>query len=120
MAFKMKTISELLGYNAEHSEQKSVVFETKMPSNVWGVVDMNGRIDINKNLTKQQKAKAVAHERLHLQQIRDGVLKFDSNNYYYRPKVNGKTIIIPNEFIDTKRRDLPWEQSVIQKLKNKK
>ena len=44
----------------------------------------------------------------------------DSNNYYYRPKVNGKTIIIPNELIDTKRRDLPWEESVIQKLKNKK
>ena len=31
MAFKMKTIPELLGFNAEHSERKSIVFETKMP-----------------------------------------------------------------------------------------
>ena len=30
MAFKMKTIPEVLGFNAEHSEQKSIVFETKI------------------------------------------------------------------------------------------
>ena len=47
----MKTIPELLGYNAEHSEQKSIVFETKLPKNVWGMVDMNGVININKDLT---------------------------------------------------------------------
>ena len=117
MAFKMKTIPELLGFNAEHSEQKSIVFETKMPKNIWGMVDMNGVININKDLSARQKAKAVMHERLHLQQIRDGVLSFNKNNYKYKPKGSNKMIIIPTRLIDTKRRDLPWEASVEAKMK---
>lgn len=117
MAFKMKTIPEVLGFNAEHSEQRSIVFEKKLPKNVWGTIDMNGVIEINKNLSARQKAKAVMHERLHLQQIRDGVLKFDRNNYEFKPKNSNKMIKVPTKLIDTRRRDLPWEVSVEQKLK---
>ena len=117
MAFKMKTIPELLGFNAEHSERKSIVFETKMPKNIWGMVDMNGVININRDLSARQKAKAVMHERLHLQQIRDGVLSFNKNNYKYKPKGSNKMITIPTRLIDTKRRDLPWEASVEAKMK---
>ena len=117
MAFKMKTIPELLGFNAEHSEQKSIVFESKMPKNIWGMVDMNGVININRDLSARQKAKAVMHERLHLQQIRDGVLSFNKNNYKYKPKGSNKMITIPTKLIDTKRRDLPWEASVEAKMK---
>ena len=78
---------------------------------------MNGVIEINKNLSARQKAKAVMHERLHLQQIRDGVLKFDANKYEFKPKNSNKMIKIPMRLIDTRRRDLPWEVSVEQKLK---
>jgi len=78
---------------------------------------MNGVIEINKNLSARQKAKAVMHERLHLQQIRDGVLKFDTNNYQFKPKHSNKMIKVPTKLIDTRRRDLPWEVSVEQKLK---
>jgi hypothetical protein len=117
MAFKMKTIPEVLGFNAEHSEQKSIVFEKKLPKNVWGTIDMNGVIEIDKNLNSRQKAKAVMHERLHLQQIRDGVLKFNRNNYEFKPKNSNKMIKVPTKLIDTRRRDLPWEVSVEQKLK---
>mgnify|MGYP003111789595 FL=1 len=113
----MKTIPEVLGFNAEHSEQRSIVFEKKLPKNVWGMIDMNGVIEINKDLSARQKAKAVMHERLHLQQIRDGVLKFDRNNYEFKPKHSNKMIKVPTKLIDTRRRDLPWEVSVEQKLK---
>ena len=113
----MKTIPEVLGFNAEHSEQKSIVFESKLPKNVWGMVDMNGVININKDLSARQKAKAVMHERLHLQQIRDGVLKFDRNKYQYKPKGSSKMITIPMKHIDTRRRDLLWEASVEAKMK---
>ena len=113
----MKTIPEVLGFNAKHSEQKSIVFERDLPKKVWGMIDMNGVIEINKNLSARQKAKAVMHERLHLQQIRDGVLKFDTNNYQFKPKHSNKMIKVPTKLIDTRRRDLPWEVSVEQKLK---
>ena len=113
----MKTIPEVLGFNAEHSKRGSVVFERKLPKNVWGMVDMNGVININKDLSARQKAKAVMHERLHLQQIRDGVLEFNKNNYKYKPKGSNKMITIPTRSIDTRRRDLPREASVEAKMK---
>ena len=117
MAFKRKNIPEVLCFNAEHSEKKSIVVESERPKKVWGMIDMNGVIEINKNLSARQKAKAVMHERLHLQQIRDGVLKFDMNKYQYKPKDSKKMVTIPMKHVDTKRRDLPWEKSVEQKLK---
>lgn len=120
MAFKMKTIPEVLGFNAKHSEQRSMVFERDLPKKVWGMVDMNGVIEINKDLSARQKAKAVMHERLHLQQIRDGVLKFDRNNYTYQPHKCKPAMVIPTKLIDTRRRDLPWEVSVIKTMKTKK
>jgi len=120
MAFKMKTIPEVLGFNAKHSEQRSMVFERDLPKKVWGMVDMNGVIEINKDLSARQKAKAVMHERLHLQQIRDGVLKFDRNNYTYQPHKGKPAMVIPTKLIDTRRRDLPWEVSVIKTMKTKK
>ena len=111
MAFKMKDISELFNFNKEHSIQGSTVVEKKMPKNVWAQIDVNGKIDLNKNLNKKQKKEAVHHERQHLKQIRTGVLHFDMNNYYYRPKPN-KYFVIPNSKIDPRSRKLPWEASI--------
>ena len=111
MAFKMKKISELFNFNKEHSIPGSIVVEKKMPKNVWAQIDINGKIDLNKNLTKEQKKEAVYHERQHLKQIRTGVLHFDMNNYYYRPKPN-KYFVIPNSKIDPRSRKLPWEASI--------
>ena len=111
MAFKMKKISELFNFNKEHSIQGSIVVEKKMPKNVWAQIDINGKIDLNKNLNKQQKREAINHERQHLKQIRTGVLHFDMNNYYYKPKPN-KYFVIPNSKIDPRSRKLPWEASI--------
>ncbi len=49
---------------------------------------MNGVITIDGRMTEKQKASTVAHERGHLKQIRTGVLRFDTNNYYYKPKLS--------------------------------
>ena len=61
MAFKMKKISELFNFNKEHSIPGSIVVEKKMPKNVWAQIDINGKIDLNKNLNKQQKREAINH-----------------------------------------------------------
>tara|TARA_Y100000361_G_scaffold117951_1_gene109195 strand:- start:42 stop:395 length:354 start_codon:yes stop_codon:yes gene_type:complete len=117
MAFKMKTIAQLLGLSEKYSKPSSVVFEKNLPKNVLGEIDMNGVITIDGRMTEKQKASTVAHERGHLKQIRTGVLRFDTNNYYYKPKLSGKTIVIPNSQIDPRRRDLPWEASLKRKKK---
>tara|TARA_R100001460_G_scaffold785_2_gene3453 strand:+ start:8049 stop:8375 length:327 start_codon:yes stop_codon:yes gene_type:complete len=105
----MKSIAQLLGLSEKYSKPSSVVFEKNLPPGVMGEIDMNGVITIDGRMTKKQKAKTVAHERCHLKQIRTGVLRFDTNNYYYK-KRGGKTKVIPNVQIDPRRRDLIWEK----------
>ena len=117
MAFKMKTIAQLLGLSEKYSKPSSVVLEKNLPPGVMGEIDGNGTITIDGRLSEKQKAKTVAHERGHLKQIRTGVLRFDTNNYYYKPKLSGKTIVIPNSQIDPRRRDLAWEASLKRKKK---
>ena len=111
MAFKMKSIAQLLGLSEKHSKPSSVVFEKNLPKNVLGEIDMNGVITIDGRMTEKQKAKTVAHERGHLKQIRTGVLHFDTNNYYYK-KTGRKPLVIPNSQIDPRRRDLLWEKDL--------
>ena len=111
----MKSIAELFDFNEKHSIPGSIVVEKQMPKNVWGQIDINGKIEINKKLNKRQKAEAVHHERQHLKQIRTGDLHFDMNNYYYKPTPM-KYFVIPNSKIDTRSRTLPWEAS-IKKMK---
>jgi len=105
----MKSIAQLLGLSEKYSKPSSVVFEKNLPPGVMGEIDMNGVITIDGRMTKKQKAKTVAHERCHLKQIRTGVLRFDTNNYYYK-KRGRKTKVTPNVQIDPRRRDLIWEK----------
>ena len=111
MAFKMKSIGELLGFSEKYSKPNSIVFEKNLPPRVMGEIDMNGVITIDGRMPEKQKASTVAHERGHLKQIRTGVLRFDTNNYYYN-KTGRKPLVIPNSQIDPRRRDLPWEKDL--------
>jgi|TARA_R100000081_G_scaffold34257_1_gene15767 ABC-type cobalamin transport system ATPase subunit len=105
----MKSIAQLLGLSEKYSKPSSVVFEKNLPPGVMGEIDMNGVITIDGRMTEKQKAKTVAHERCHLKQIRTGVLRFDTNNYYYK-KTGRKTKVIPNSQIDPRKRNLIWEK----------
>ena len=111
MAFKMKTIAQLLGLSEKYSKPSSVVFEKNLPPGVMGEIDANGTITIDSRLSEKQKAKTIAHERGHLKQIRTGVLHFNTNNYHYK-KTGRKPLIIPNSQIDPRDRNLPWEKEL--------
>jgi len=107
----MKSIGELLGFSEKYSKPNSIVFEKNLPPGVMGEIDMNGVITIDGRMPEKQKDSTVAHERGHLKQIRTGVLRFDTNNYYYN-KTGRKPLVIPNSQIDPRDRNLPWEKEL--------
>ena len=72
MAFKMKSIAELFDFNEKHSIPGSIVVEKQMPKNVWGQIDINGKIDINKKLTKKQIEYAM-NDVLYLSEIKNSL-----------------------------------------------
>ena len=121
MAFKMKKVNQVLGLHEKSNHLNKVIKEVSMPdSRIHGYIDENKTIFINKNLGRKEKSLAIKHENLHKQQMLDGRLKFDSLKYHWKPMGSNKTFIFPTKSIDTKRRDLPWEAEVENKIKKMK
>ena len=76
-----------------------------------GQINPNGVIEISSSLNKKDKNLAVSHETEHLKQMKEGLLRYDHNNYYYRKDAKSPIQTIPVSEIDTHDRDLPWEKS---------
>ena len=69
-----------------------------------------GVIDIEKDMSPALKRKAVKHETDHLKQMKTGEMRFDHNNYYYRPTPYAPIQVIPSSKINPHDRSLPWEK----------
>ena len=116
--YKMKNdIHGLLGINKELSTYDVPVFEKNLDDGVWGAANNDRTIHINKKLNKKQKADAVEHEREHIKQFRNGSVRYDSKNIYYKPKLNSPIQIIPRGSIKEGAHNLPWEASIYKKTK---
>lgn len=109
MSFKLKNTYEVFGYNKQYSNGDRLVTEKKLPKDVYGQINPNGVIEINKDISNKNKKRAVAHEQVHLNQMKEGRLRYDHNNYYYRTSSTSPIQVIPVSKINTKDRNLPWE-----------
>ena len=110
MSFKLKNKYEMFGYHKDYSNGDRLVVEKKLPKDVYGQINPNGVIEINKDISPRNKKRAVAHEQVHLDQMNKGLLKYDSQNYYYRKDSASPIQVIPASQINTHDRDLPWEK----------
>ena len=117
MSFKLKNIYTLFGYNEEYSNGDRLVVEKPLGKYTMGQINPNGVIEISSKLNKKDKNLAVAHETEHLKQMREGLLRYDHNHYYYRKDNKSPIQSIPVSQINTHDRDLPWEKS--NKVKKK-
>lgn len=121
MAFKMKSVNKLLGLHEQSNGLDNVIKEVDMPNeNVWGYVDQNKTIFINKNLSDSQKAKAIKHETVHKEQIKSGKLMFDSNNFYWRDTPTARVKTYPTMSINSGDKNLPWEKEAYNIKRNTK
>jgi hypothetical protein len=119
MGYKMKSsVPELLGMNGKLSTATVPVFEvSKLPKSVWGVANMDRTIYVNKNLSEKQKQAAVEHEMEHIKQFRNGSVRYDNKNIYWKNKPTTKTKVISRNDIKPGAWDLPWESVIYKKTK---
>ena len=116
--YKMKNdIHGLLGINKELSTYDVPVFEKNLKDGLWGAANNDRTIHINKKLNKKQKQQAVEHEMEHIKQFRNGTVRYDSKNIYYKPNLSSPMQVIPREKIIEGNHGLPWEKSIYKKTK---
>ena len=78
MGYKMK--------GAPYDCDNTPVYNVDMEDGVLGKANNNGTIVINKDLDPSQIDDVVAHEKIHLDQMKRGDLDYDDENVYWKGK----------------------------------
>lgn len=117
MSFKLDSIYEVFGFDQEYSSGDKLVKMLPLGDKTGGQISPNGIIEVNSRLDQKGKDFVVKHETEHLKQIQSGKLRFDHNNFYYKPSPKSPVKVIPSSQINTLDRTLPWETA--NKYKNK-
>ena len=78
MAFKLN--------NPPYTIDNTPVYNVDMEEGVLGKANNNGTIIINKDLDPDQFDDVVAHEKIHIEQMKRGDLDYDDENVYWKGK----------------------------------
>ncbi len=79
------------------------VYHVDMEDGVLGKANNNGTIIINDEVSPVNLHKVIAHEKVHIDQMKRGDLDYDDKNVYWKGKV------IPRSSIKEGAKDLPRE-----------
>ena len=121
MSFKMKTVNQVLNLHPSSNHNDNVIRYVGMPNkNIYGYIDQDKTIFLNKDLRFKDQVKVIKHEKGHKKQMQEGKLKFDSNFYHWTPSKGGPTFKVPTRSLDTRSRQLPWEYEIERKIKRKR
>jgi len=103
MAFKMGT--------PPYEKNKAPVYHVDMEDGVMGKANNNGTIIINKDVSPEDEAKVVAHEEVHIDQMKRGDLNYDDENVYWKGKTYPRSKMKEGDSV------LPWENEAYSKVK---
>ena len=96
MAFKLT--------NPPYSVEPTPIYQVDMENGVLGKANNNGTIIVNKDAPLEMQKEIIAHEMVHINQMRRGDLDYDDDNVYWKGRV------IPRSSIKEGAKNLPWEK----------
>ena len=89
------------------------IYQVDMEDGVLGKANNNGTIIINDKVSPAKMSDVIAHEMVHIDQMKRGDLDYDDKNVYWKGR------IIPRSSIKEGDSALPWEAEAYRKTKNK-
>jgi hypothetical protein len=87
------------------------IYQVDMEDGVLGKANNNGTIIINDKVSPAKMSDVIAHEMVHIDQMKRGDLDYDDKNVYWKGKV------IPRSSIKEGAKNLPWEKEAYNKTK---
>lgn len=102
MAFKI---------NPPYSMDNTPIYNVNMEDGVMGKANKNGTIILNKDLDPSQCDKVIAHEKVHIDQMKRGDLNYDDKYVYWKGKKYSRAQMQEGA------KNLPWEAEAYRKVK---
>ena len=94
-----------------YSMDNTPIYNVNMEDGVMGKANKNGTIILNKDLDPSQCDKVVAHEKVHIDQMKRGDLDYDDNYVYWKGKKYSRAQMQEGA------KNLPWEAEAYRKVK---
>ena len=104
MAFKLT--------NPPYKTHQTPVYHVDMEDDVMGKANNNGTIIINKNVDPKDIPDVIAHEEVHIDQMKRGDLDYDNENVYWKGKTYSRSKM------DEGAKSLPWEDEAYKRSKD--
>ncbi len=125
MGFKLKHFSDLVGIDKDTSSYGTPVFKKDLDGDVMAEANNDGTIFVDKSLSKKQKEDAVAHEKVHLDQMAQGKLQYDNNTVTWKKNTRSPARVykrVEGNIVDTKtgkaagegNKDFEWEEEAYE------
>lgn len=115
MAFKLKDKSTLFGYDKQTSTHNNPVFEKDLGGKVMAEANRDGTIFIDKGLSPKQKQDAVAHEKVHLNQMQQNRLDYTDDTVTWKKDTRSPARVYRREDMMEGAHNLEWEKEAYSK-----
>lgn len=92
-----------------YSMDNTPIYNVNMEDGVMGKANKNGTIILNKDLDPSQCEKVIAHEKVHIDQMKRGDLDYDDKYVYWKGKK------YPRSKMKEGAKGLPWELEAYNK-----
>ena len=94
-----------------YSMDNTPIYNVNMEDGVMGKANKNGTIILNKDLNPSQCDKVIAHEKVHIDQMKRGDLDYDDKYVYWKGKKYSRAQMKEGA------KNLPWEAEAYRKVK---
>ncbi len=94
-----------------YSMDNTPIYNVNMEDGVMGKANKNGTIILNKDLDPSQCDKVIAHEKVHIDQMKRGDLDYDDKYVYWKGKKYSRAQMQEGA------KNLPWEAEAYRKVK---
>jgi len=94
-----------------YSMDNTPIYNVNMEDGVMGKANKNGTIILNKDLDPSQCEKVIAHEKVHIDQMKRGDLDYDDKNVYWKGKKYSRSQMQEGA------KNLPWEAEAYRRVK---
>ena len=114
MGFKLKDFSDLVGIDKDTSSYGTPVFKKDLNGGVMAEANNDGTIFVDKSLSEKQKEDAVAHEKVHLDQMGQGRLQYDNNTVTWKKDTRSPARVYKRDTMNEGAENLPWEKEAYE------
>jgi len=116
MAFKLKDFSDMIGVDKETSTYDTPVFKKDLKDGgVLAEANNDGTIFIDKSLKGKEKQEAIDHEKVHMDQMKQGRLQYDNNTVTWKKDTRSPARVYSRATMKEGAHNLPWEAEAYKK-----